>query len=184
MNRTDYSPHVFTIDDLITPEACADFITQSEKKGYNEATITTERGPKLLKTVRNNSRIIFVDENLAAQLWEKIQPFMKVLGNSEPVGLNEMFRFYKYEPGQAFKKHTDQSFIRDEYEASYYTLLIYLNDDFTGGDTRFDEIVVKPRMGSALVFLHSLEHAGSTVKKGVKYVLRTDIMYRLRGSIS
>jgi len=31
----------------------------------------------------------------------------------------------------------------------------------------------------ALWFLHALPHEGATVSKGVKYVLRTDIMYRL-----
>jgi hypothetical protein len=30
----------------------------------------------------------------------------------------------------------------------------------------------------ALIFLHSLYHEGSEVTQGVKYVLRTDIMYR------
>ena len=31
----------------------------------------------------------------------------------------------------------------------------------------------------ALIFLHSLYHEGNEVTQGVKYVLRSDVMYRL-----
>ena len=179
MSITSYSSYVFTINNFFSEEQCKALITRSEQIGYNEATIVTDAGPRLVKTVRNNSRIIFIDEALAASLWPMVQPYIKKLGNSVPIGLNEMFRFYKYEPGQSFKKHTDESFIRNEQEASYYTLLIYLNDEFTGGDTRFNDVVIKPVAGQALVFLHGLEHSGSTVKSGTKYVLRTDVMFRL-----
>ena len=46
-----------------------------------------------------------------------------------------MFRFYKYESGQEFKKHRDMSFIRNETESSYYTHLICFNVEFVGGET-------------------------------------------------
>lgn len=182
MHITTHTPHIWSISNFFTSRECDDFIAHSERRGYNEATITTDKGGKVMKTVRNNSRIIFMDEQLAADLWLKVKSYVQPIGNSVPVGLNEMFRYYKYEPGQAFKKHTDQSFIRNETEASYYTLLIYLNDDFKGGDTRFGDLAIKPEKGAALIFLHSLEHSGSTVKQGVKYVLRTDIMFRLMGA--
>jgi hypothetical protein len=54
-----------------------------------------------------------------------------------------------------------------------------LNDDYEGGETKFNMTSVKGRKGMALVFLHSLPHEGAEVKSGIKYVLRTDIMYRL-----
>lgn len=90
-----------------------------------------------------------------------------------------MFRFYKYEKGQQFRKHRDQSFIRNGNEWSFYTFMIYLNDEFEGGATSFNQIDIVPKLGDCLVFLHDLEHEGSTLTKGIKYVLRTDIMYRL-----
>jgi prolyl 4-hydroxylase len=100
--------------------------------------------------------------------------------NSHAIGLNELFRFYRYQPGQEFKKHRDNSYIRNNKEASYFTFMIYLNDNFTGGATTFKDIVVKPKQGTALVFYHYLEHEGSEVTEGTKYVLRSDIMFRLR----
>jgi prolyl 4-hydroxylase len=41
-----------------------------------------------------------------------------------------------------------------------------------------DEISVEPRTGRALVFDHGIEHQGAPVVAGVKYVLRTDLMFR------
>ncbi len=57
--------------------------------------------------------------------------------------------------------------------------MLYLNDDFTGGATDFHDFAasVTPRTGMALLFQHMLLHEGATVLTGVKYVLRTDVMY-------
>jgi prolyl 4-hydroxylase len=43
----------------------------------------------------------------------------------------------------------------------YYTLLIYLNDDFEGGETVFPKInkFVKPKKGKAVLF-QSVDHRG------------------------
>ena len=58
--------------------------------------------------------------------------------------------------------------------------MIYLNDNFKGGETRFNNLIVAPKKGSALVFYHYLEHEGAEVLQGIKYVLRTDIMFHLK----
>ena len=55
--------------------------------------------------------------------------------------------------------------------------MIYLNDDFAGGETNFGETCIKPETGMALVFEHDLLHEGCAVMKGRKYVLRSDVMY-------
>ncbi len=78
----------------------------------------------------------------------------------------------------------------ETHEKSEVTLLVYLNDDMTGGETRFfadmeqvarrcPYLTVKPRTGAALAFLHSIWHEGAVVQSGEKYVLRTDVMYKL-----
>ena len=41
------------------------------------------------------------------------------------------------------------------------------------------EVVIKPRTGSSLFFQHPIIHEGSEVLAGVKYVVRTDLVYRL-----
>ena len=102
------------------------------------------------------------------------------------VGLNERLRFLKYSPGQYFKPHFDGSYRRpDGSEQSFVTVQLYLNQGMTGGDTTFlsntraeDNVGVAPRTGRVLVFQHDLLHEGSTLLEGVKYAMRTDVMYR------
>src|SRR5687767_10704617 len=111
--------NVFTIDGFFTIEECNRLIKHSEKAGYEAATVETEKGARLIGEVRNNQRVLYKDEGFAKILWEKVAAFVPVhIGNSTAIGLNELFRFYKYEPGQKFKRHIDESFIRNEEEAS------------------------------------------------------------------
>jgi hypothetical protein len=86
---------------------------------------------------------------------------------------------YRYQPGQRFAPHYDGAFFRSDDEVSHLTLLVYLNEDFIGGETRFyvPEALIKPRTGMALFFQHRLLHEGCEVRSGTKYVARSDVMY-------
>lgn len=174
---------IFTIDHFFTEAECKEHIAWSEKRGYQQAKINAF-GKQVTKTdVRNNSRIIFKDVALAERIWKRVEPFCVLkFGDLSAIGLNEMFRFYKYSLGQKFKAHMDGSYERNETEWSLYTLMIYLNDNFLGGDTWFEDFVIQPKTGMALIFKHDLLHEGREVIKGVKYVLRTDIMYKYERS--
>ncbi len=172
--------NILTIDNFWTEKECVEFISKSELIGYEPATIDTERGQIVVESVRNNNRVIYKDSILADNIWRQLKPFApEKIGNSKAIGLNELFRFYKYQVGQTFKRHKDQSYIRNEIEASYYTFMIYLNDNFDGGETTFAKLTIQPKQGTALIFYHDLEHEGSSVTNGTKYVLRTDIMFKL-----
>jgi hypothetical protein len=86
------------------------------------------------------------------------------LGKSEAIGLNELFRFYRYQRGHQFKGHFDESYIRNAMEASYFTFMMYLNDNYEGGETTFRGLKIVPRQGTALIFLHNLYHTTYTTK--------------------
>jgi len=170
---------IFTVEDFLTRQECLDIIVKSEGISYELATVNTAGGTKVRTDIRNNSRAFYKSEELAQELWAKIQPFVLTpLAGSSAIGLNELFRFYRYQRGHQFKGHFDQSYIRNEREASYFTFTVYLNDNFQGGDTTFQKLRVQPKQGMALLFLHDLYHEGSEVTQGVKYVLRSDVMYR------
>ena len=102
-----------------------------------------------------------------------------------PVGLNERLRFYRYDRGHYFAPHHDGSFRRNMYEFSLYTVLIYLNEGFEGGSTDLlnddDSVLYRlvPETGMVFLFRHELLHTGAEVLSGSKYVLRSDVMYRL-----
>lgn len=179
MKKIEYNQGVFVINDFLTKQECEDYILLSEQRGYEEATVTTSNGPRMLKGVRDNDRVLYNDVEMAEKLWEKIKSFVpKVIEGKEAYGLNELFRFYRYENQQRFNRHRDGAYSRGVGDQSHLTLLFYLNDDFEGGETAFDEFEIKPKQGSALVFEHFYHHKGCAVEKGVKYVLRTDVMYK------
>ncbi len=46
-------------------------------------------------------------------------------------------RLSKYNVGGHFNKHRDGGFVLTDENRSIYTILIYLNDDFEGGNTIF-----------------------------------------------
>jgi len=180
MKTIQLDSFLYLLEGFFTPQECDDLILWSEQKGYEEAKVQVYGKEVMLKAVRNNSRITFIDQDLADRLWEKFRPFaVERFANSRVLGFNEMFRFYKYEPGQRFKRHIDGSYVRNEEEASYFTFMIYLNDDFEGGHTSFQYHDVKPKKGTALVFYHGMKHTGEELLAGTKYVLRTDVMYKL-----
>ena len=181
MQYTRITDTIFTVHDFLTRQECQEFMVLSESIGYEAATVNTAAGARLVTGIRNNNRAFHKDEALAGRLWERLQPFVPAqLGNSTAIGLNELFRFYRYQRGHQFRGHFDQSYVRNPQEASYFTFMMYLNDNYEGGATTFRDLKITPRQGMALIFLHNLYHAGSEVTRGVKYVLRTDVMYRFQ----
>lgn len=118
--------------------------------------------------------------------------------------LNERMRFLKYVGGEYFKgeriiavsvstclmrtAHCDGCYETPEgFERSYFTLHLYLNDaadQLKGGATTFQlwdanqSVDVTPKSGRVLLFQQrNLMHSGEDVVEGVKYTMRTDIMY-------
>ncbi|KAI1140141.1 hypothetical protein F5Y05DRAFT_307791 [Hypoxylon sp. FL0543] len=114
--------------------------------------------------------------------------------------LNKRMRFLRYGPGGFFRPHCDAPYgetMADGHSVlTHYTVHLYLNDskqevgdaaELVGGATSFlsanqqRKMDVDPKAGRVLIFQHRrLYHSGDDVKEGVKYTMRTDIMYRMR----
>jgi prolyl 4-hydroxylase len=177
----DYSaPLVFTIGGVYTAEECEELIARIERMGPEVAPITTAAGFVMRPDIRNNTRVMFDDAELAATLYARIAGAVPArLCDRRPVGVNERFRCYRYEHGQRFAPHFDGAYQRNASERSELTFMVYLNDGFTGGHTTFwdHDVTVQPRAGTALLFQHRTLHEGCVIEAGVKYVLRSDVMY-------
>jgi hypothetical protein len=133
--------------------------------------------------------------------------FTKDIGGREwsIAGCVDRLRFYKYKKNEEYPEHMDGSYsrtvthnndLKQSYKQhSFLTLLIYLNDDFEGGETKFfpdkqhcrflrdienkqPVHTIEPKQGMALINIHNILHEGSKVQSGIKYVLRTDILYQ------
>lgn len=189
--RHDYSEDVYTVAGILTPDECAAYIEQSEGQGYGDAPITTMFGPVHAPEIRNNERVMIDTPEVADALWQRLAEFAQPKWDRWTVeGLNERLRFYRYDVGQQFDWHYDGYFQRPTGERSLFTLMIYLNDGFEGGETSFgpfepshgnraaNGLKIQPQTGMALFFQHHKLHKGEPVTKGRKYVLRTDVMYR------
>ena len=85
-----------------------------------------------------------------------------------------------YAPGEYYKAHLDEISGRGNKLIRAWALLVYLNDDFEGGETYFESIglSIKAETGKALLFpllnedlrTHRLSlHAGQPVSSGKKY---------------
>ena len=181
MNKIELHPEIFLVENFLSKEMCDHFIEKGEQVSFDEAKVNIDGRQVRVKGIRNNQRILFKDQLLADRIWKKIKPYVILnFGTYQASGLNEMFRIYKYEEAQRFKMHRDGSYERNETECSFFSLLIYLNNDFEGGETHFEEgVTITPNTGDALVFHHPLRHEGKPILSGTKYVLRTDIMYKL-----
>jgi predicted 2-oxoglutarate/Fe(II)-dependent dioxygenase YbiX len=170
---------IVTIPEILSPAECREHIARSEQIGYEPAPFADS----IDERVRNNERVIADDDALSALVWSRIRDHVpRLLDDRAASGVNERFRYYRYRPGQKFALHRDGFFRRENGEQSKLTCLLYLNDDFTGGETAVKHVMVAPRQGMALIFRHEFPHEGRPVLDGIKYVLRTDVMYdRIRG---
>jgi len=117
----------------------------------------------------------------------------------KPNELNECWRLCRYQPGGHFAPHYDGNFIRSPIERSMKTFMLYLNGGFVGGATNFiDEnqqlhknpktgifqaeenyilLRISPEPGMAIIFNHQILHEGQQLASGLKYIMRTDIMF-------
>ena len=167
---------------------------------------------------RNNEYTVITDQSVADKLFKRVSPllpqtlewmpdnayFSKGIGGREwsIVGCVDRLRFYKYQKDEEYPEHMDGSYSRtitnnnqSFKQHSFLTLLIYLNAEFQGGETKFypdkqhcrflRDIenkqavhVIQPKQGMALINIHNILHEGSKVQSGIKYVLRTDILYQ------
>ena len=185
---------LFVVHDFLSPDECVSYVALSESVGYGDAPINAMGGPVMRKDIRNNDRVIHDDAKLATDMWERLRPhFPGRVQFWVPCGLNERWRFYRYDPGQQFDWHFDGYYERSPLERSAFTFMIYLTGGVAGGATEFnmrleggvrddDPIVrVQPQAGMALVFPHNILHRGAPVADGRKYVMRTDVMCRWAG---
>ncbi|MGZ3407402.1 MAG: 2OG-Fe(II) oxygenase [Polyangia bacterium] len=184
LRATRPPPFVAFVEDALPVELCDALVARIEAESPRVAPIMTGAGPVMRLDVRNNERVIFDDAPLAADLFARTRAFLpESLAGGTLVGYNERFRGYRYRGGQRFAPHFDGAYFRPDTprgrEGSQITALFYLNEGFTGGETKLLDwdVVIEPKQGSIFFFEHAMLHEGCPVSAGTKYVLRSDAMY-------
>jgi len=199
LHRVDGVEGAFVLRSLLSPEECCNLVAMAECMGFTEAPMGVQRNVR-----RNSVCTWLVDQELHDRVFARLQPHLPTQGGAlgAAAGLNARWRVYKYCPGDVFAPHTDGAWtgsglddsgclLDDCYgdRASAMSCLVYLNSGFKGGETCFfprqgGTIPVAPEVGAALCFFHgehpfSPLHEGSLLEAGLKYVVRTDVLYML-----
>lgn len=176
------NPLVLTVDGVLDDAECRALIERIEAAKPEFAPVTTMSGFVNRPDIRNNDRVIFDDPALSTLLFDRVKAWLpeRLETNWLLHSANERLRCYRYRPGQFFASHFDGAFHRGPDERSVLTFMVYLNEVAGGGHTVFDdlELSVEPRAGRALLFNHHLRHQGARVDAGIKYAVRSDVMYR------
>jgi prolyl 4-hydroxylase len=148
---------VWKIDGLVSFLECRRIITMAEELGFSRAAL--ENAGRL------NSESHFQSTEVRTFLIQRLAPLFSIR-------LRESLEVYRYAKGDCVLTHTDGAETIACDQLSNSTLLIYLNDSFSGGSTVFPGLEVTPVPGCGLLFAHGVLHEARIVNEGVKYVLR------------
>jgi hypothetical protein len=194
-------PFAVVIHNVLTPRECQQWIFDAEHIGFIDSSLFIGEDERNVVLHWKGSRCTLVNETQTTLLWNRIKKFIpdNLLHEEQqmyPCGLNSTLWFLRYEEGNYFAAHMDGTVekVGDPQKGlgfgfdsrSYLTFQLYLNDDFEGGSTRFlhrngeDFFNVLPKTGSVLLFEHRMEHSGEEVKRGKKYIARSQVMFAAR----
>ncbi|ORY57803.1 uncharacterized protein BCR38DRAFT_413713 [Pseudomassariella vexata] len=200
-------PDLSIMKGVLTPEECKSIIASTETVGYLPDSPLRDDGSE--SSILAHNVYWVVDEAFHDVLWDRVRHFIPShLEGRKARSINRRFRVYRYIPGAEYRVHFDGAWPpsgihptmgkylydaspADAKQSSLLTFLVYLNDDFEGGETTFftpsvregvmNAHPVKPVMGSIALFSHgetkALLHEGTGVRKGAKYIIRTDVEY-------
>lgn len=187
--KTNFAADIFVVSNLLSAAECEQLIARGEALGFEPAAVRTQSGAQLRTDIRDNDRAVFQDAALAADLWRRVEEHVPhQFEGGTVVGLDDQFKFYRYDVGQQFRRHKDGTEVKSPLVRSRLTCLFYLNDGFAGGETAFyseeriemqrvEIAAIAPQAGAALFFRHEWWHAGRPLASGRKYVLRSDVYY-------
>ncbi len=206
-------PGAFQLLNVLSRDECRHFIDLTESLGY-----LPDAAVSLPRSVRHNHNATWVvDEQTDGIIWRRCENFTTVdrglFGDKKALGLNARFRFYRYERGDFFKPHTDGAWpgsramgrrlIPNAYpdRFSQMSVLLFLSDDFEGGDTLFlvnknnasrparnqDEaewVHVRTPVGGALCCPHALHplpspHSSEQSVSAWRAISRPDMLFEL-----
>lgn len=191
----------FLVDALLSESLCKSMVEIAEARGFEAARLNGDRpgGGYPDSGMRKCLVCEIIDAPLANALWQRLKPVLDSLqweglctsfphgtGSWQPSGVHSRFRIFRYDQGDYFKPHVDNGCVVSAKEQSFLTVVIYLNgaDEMTGGGTKFHAMraavpptFVRPLAGNMLCFDHQLYHEGEGLETGIKYIMRTDIMF-------
>jgi len=177
---------IYIQDDFLDPKLCQPFLELYDKKDSFLESVT-HSNPHESLTVNPNIPKFDFDKNHGAKYWG---------GNVDPIHLteskDELFSsvinsvtnlckifddniklqyvgVVRWPIGTFMKPHIDDNNI---HEPDIFAAMLYLNDNFTGGSTMFEDIEIKPKPGKLIIFSNNKHlHYVSEVGGAERFVL-------------
>jgi prolyl 4-hydroxylase len=172
--RLSVRPEVWIFRSGFTPEEC-DFLITVAEPTYEESKVIGTEGDlrTLLRTSDGSTLHWLVEDPVTHALNRRLAAF-----TGTNVNQGEPLHILRYRPGQEYRPHVD--WLLDD-NPRILTALVYLNEDYTGGETEFVKtgLKVRGRKGDVLIFRSQApdggldplsEHAGLPVICGTKYL--------------
>lgn len=183
MNVLNIEPKVIMVDNYFSEAEC-DFVVKSNplfghSTGFNFKTQKSEKTDYRTSSTYYDTSLNFFSMTM------KNYNLVKSILNKKDLTLNniEAIQIQKYDTGQQYREHCDY-FNYPGYAAidndRICTVIVYLNDDFEEGETKFPKLNLKivPKKGSCLYFEylydtntnHKTLHAGLPPVSGEKWI--------------
>jgi prolyl 4-hydroxylase len=169
-------PDIRFFSRLFSPAEC-DYLRQAAEPFFEPSMVKTNDGRAVRDQMRTSdgASIPWLDEDPAIHALNRRIAAMS--GSRTENG--EALQILRYRRGEEYRPHFD--FVHASENQRHMTALVWLNDDYEGGETRFLRIGldIKGRKGDAIVFANAkpdrvrddfAEHCGMPVKHGTKYL--------------
>jgi prolyl 4-hydroxylase len=172
------TPRIVLIPSLFSPMECAYLIGAAEPLTEPSVVIDPRSGQFIRDPIRTSDAAAFplALENPAIHALNR----RLAAATGTNVSQGEPLQVLRYRPGQEYKLHID-ALPPQVGNQRVITALVYLNEDYEGGETDFPELglSVRGKVGDALIFPNvgadgapdqRLRHAGKPVRAGSKRI--------------
>lgn len=200
------TPRVFSIEGFLSDEECDSLIALANAEGLKPSSLQAGRSMEETtdRSTRSSSNAWLARgaANVTDQIYQRAAHLLKMDEDllQKPVGddyhphehsLAESLQVVRYKEQEEYQAHHDFVFppaFNRHQPTRFATLLMYLNDDFEGGQTVFpravnaqyhDGITVQPKKGKAVLFYNMLpdgnmddlsQHASKPIESGTKFL--------------
>jgi hypothetical protein len=162
---------IWAVEAVFDRKTCADYIALAERHGWDRTGMSTSPPSRYTTGID-------ID---AVQLFSRIRSTMPQIKGGRILRdvPREKAVCLRYDPGDGFPVHDDGPYRPLPYRGSEYSVIVYLNDGYIGGETCFPDFdfTMIPKTGSALIIEHEISHLARPVSQGRKYALHTFVMY-------
>merc|ERR1712137_150198 len=152
-------------------------VKQAEQIGFHTLVSPSSKEP-----VQLPDQVRVHDELFAKMLFDRVESILEPIHKEvHPLQtwkvdhLHPLMTFLRYNPNIAYKP---QRSIWEGEGNNVYTMLVFLNDSFSGGDTEFPNCSIDPTIGDGVVFYSKFSRSVAPVTKESQYVLQADIIYK------